>query len=381
MYDENKRVISQLLDQAAAAEGEARVAPLREAVRLADAMNDVRLAMALRYELLNAASDAGFFEEELLAFNWMLAQMDRDRASFGDAERQLLWCYKWILEHLPEFPHVTGAQLATTFSDMERRYRAAGHGFKAVHKLRAFAAVRRGDLALAEQQEKLWQSALRYGLADCAACEVGNHVEYLVYAGRDADAIAGAQTLFAGRMKCKEVPNTTFSRLLVPLLRAGYVEQAAACQRTSFTQMRDSRKFISYVADHLTFWALTGEWTKAVKLLEARLPWAVETRNLFSRFRFLLASRLLLARLHAEGRQTLRLRLPGAGSTHRPDEEYSTRELADWFLSAARDIAAQFDRRNGNDHFTPRLIPENEQRIAAPTIPLPPGFHAGLDAA
>ena len=382
MYDASgEDRIDALREKAFETDGEGRVALLREAVRLADLSNDLRRGMELRDDLLHAASDAGFFEDELLAFNWMLAQMDRDRATWGGVEDHLLWCYKWILEHLPEFPQVSNDQLAKTFQDMERRFRRAGHGLKSVHKLRAWAAVRMGDLAEAARFEGLWQSTQRDRLADCAACEVGTHVEYLVFAGRDEDAVAAAAPLFGGRMKCKEVPNTAFSRLLVPLLRSGRQQQAAACQQQSFAQMRDSRKFISYIADHLSFFALAGEETKAVKLLEARLPWAEQTRNGFSRFRFDLAARLLLARLHASGRQTLRLRLPSSHPAYRPDDQYATGDLAGLFLGAAREVASEFDRRNGNDHFTARLIPQNEQLIALPTVPLPEKFRSGLEAA
>src|SRR4051812_30570003 len=220
MYDASSDDrIDTLREKAFEVSGEERVGLLREAVRLADMSNDLQRGMELRDDLLNAASDAGFFEEELLAFNWMLAQMDRDRAKWGGLENHLLWCYKWILEHLPEFPQVSSDQLAKTFQDMERRFRNAGHGPKAVHKLKALAAVRLGDLAGAAHFEQLWTSARPDHLADCAACEVGTHVEYLVSVGREVDAIAGAGKLFGGKMRCKEVPNTTFSRLLVPMLR------------------------------------------------------------------------------------------------------------------------------------------------------------------
>jgi hypothetical protein len=311
----------------------------------------------------------------------MLAQADRDRATWAGVEEHLLWCYKWVLEHLPEFPQVGKGQLEAAFDDMGRRVRNAGYGPRAVHKLKAWAAVRMGDLALAAQSERLWQEAERDGLADCAACEVGTRVEYLVFAGREQEAITQAASLFSGKLRCKEVPNTAFSRLLVALLRSGRVEQAAACQRQSFAQMRESRKFLGYLADHLSFWALAGEETKAVKLLEARLPWAEQTRNGFGRFRFYLAARLLLARLHASGRTTLRLRLPAGHPSHRPDDQYLTAELADAFLAAARDLASQFDRRNGNDHFTNRLIPQNEQLIALPAVSPSNGFHTDLEAA
>src|SRR5678816_2500023 len=202
MYDASgEDRIDALREEAFETDGEGRVALLREAVRLADLSNDLRRGMELRDDLLHAASDAGFFEDELLAFNWMLAQMDRDRATWGGVQDHLLWCYKWILEHLPEFPQVSNDQLAKTFQDMERRFHRAGHGLKSVHKLRAWAAVRMGSVAEAARFERLWRSTQSDRLADCAACEVGTQVEYLVFAGRDEDAIAAAAPLFGGRMR------------------------------------------------------------------------------------------------------------------------------------------------------------------------------------
>src|SRR4051812_29886275 len=138
MYDASSDDrIDTLREKAFEVSGEERVAVLREAVRLADMSNDLQRGMELRDDLLNAASDAGFFEEELLAFNWMLAQMDRDPARWGGLEDHLLWCYKWILEHLPEFPQVSSDQLAKTFQDMDRRGRNAGHRPQAGHKPKA----------------------------------------------------------------------------------------------------------------------------------------------------------------------------------------------------------------------------------------------------
>ena len=176
---------------------------------------------------------------------------------------------------------------------------------------------------------------------DCAACEVGNHVEYFVDAGRDADALAEAKPLFGRKMKCREVPNNTFSRLLLPLLSAGHVKEAAACQREVVKFICDSRQFIAYQADHLIFYSLTGQATKAVKLLEARLPWAMETRNGRARFRFLLGSRLVLARLHAEGRASVPAR--------------------------PRNPARLPRRRRIPDGRTGRLVPRHRPRPGAPS--------------
>ena len=146
--------------------------------------------------------------------------MDRDRATWGGVEDHLLWCYKWILEHLPEFPQVSNDQLAKTFQDMEAPVPAGGTRPQVRAQAQGVGGRADGRPAEAARFEGLWQSTQRDRLADCAACEVGTHVEYLVFAGRDEDAIAAAAPLFGGRTRCKEVPNTAFSRLLVPLLAA-----------------------------------------------------------------------------------------------------------------------------------------------------------------
>ena len=46
-----------------------------------------------------------------------------------------------------------------------------------------------------------------------------------------------------------------------------------------------------------------------------------------------------------------------------------------------REVAARFDRRNGNDHFTTRFVTQNEQLIALPSVPLPEKFRADREAA
>jgi hypothetical protein len=368
-------------EKANGAEGESKVAFLREAVRVADTANDVPRGMGLRDMLIEAASDAGFYEDELLAFNWMLVQFDRDPQTWEDIEHGLLWKYKWILEHLHRYPQVSRERIDATFADMERRYTRAGQGLRAMYKLRCISSLEMGEPARAAEFEKLWRSARADGSQDCKACEVGNHVEYFIDSGQDEKAFEAARPLAQRGMRCAEVPNTTFSRMLVPLLRAGKLKEAVKCQEASFEQMRESRKFVSHLADHLTFWALTGEMTKAVRLMEARLPWAQQTRELYAKFRFYSACRVLMARLHHAGRASVNLRLTAGAQPHRQDDTYDTAALAEWFGREARRIAEQFDRRNGNDYYTRELTARTERLIEIPEVALPPGTGSGREAA
>jgi hypothetical protein len=362
--------IDELLAKAYAAEGEERLSVLEEAARLADQRNNVEAGMEIRDQIVDAATWAGFYEKSLIAFNWMLAQWDRNPdIAEGYLEHRLLWLYKWILDDLHRFPQITRQQVEQTFADMERRYTKAGQGLRAVYQLRCMAAQEMGDADRAAEFERKWDEAERDSMGDCPACELNSRVKYLLDGGDTAAALKKAGPLLKGRMRCTEVPGITHSRLLVPLLRAGKLEQAVASQKSSYRQMRESRKFILYLGQHLAYFALVGEMTKAVKLLEARLGWAMENRILHDRLGFLMAARVLLARLAAGGKKKIKLNLPPSFPGRTEDGQYATAELADRFLAISKEIAEAFNQRNGNDRYS-KLVRQNEELIALPTIAL-----------
>lgn len=138
--------INQVLAAAGVLEhGPARIALVEEAVRLADARNDLKEGFRTRCALTAASVFAGQADVTLVAFSWRLAQCDRDPATFK--ERELLWEYKWVVENLPNFPEVTRPQIEAMLADMVRRYERAGSTLHAVHKKRRGVLLAMGDLA------------------------------------------------------------------------------------------------------------------------------------------------------------------------------------------------------------------------------------------
>lgn len=363
MSDDWEGQIDGLVDRAEQAEGREKVALLDEAVRLADLRQDVERATYLREALFEAANDDGQFERALAEFNTMIAAADKHADTFGgEIMPRLLWLYKWVADDVADYPSVSREQVETFFREMERRYEREGLSMRAVYGLRASAAVEMGDAARATEYLAKWQAAEEDGSEDCPACELNNTVRFALKLGDPATAIARAAPLLAGEMRCAEVPGITHASLLVPMLTLGRADAAARGHRASFRQMRESRKFLGYLAEHLKYLALVNDFTRAVKLLESRLAWALETRNGENRFHFFCAARLLLARLAAQGRATAKLLLPPAFPHARDDGAYATAALADQFLAMAQDVADQFDRRNGTDRYA-RLLAENEALI------------------
>ena len=362
--DDYEAQLYDLVERADRADGAEKVALLDEAVRLADMRQDAERATYLRQDLFEAAFDVGQYERALAEFNTMIATADRNADTFGaDVMDSLLWRYKWVAEHIHKYPSVSREQVETMFREMERRYTEAGLSMRAVYALRSATALDMGDRKRADEYFAKWLDAEEDGSEDCPACELNAYVEYLLRSGAPDEAIKKAKPLLAGKMRCAEVPGITHSILLIPLLRRGDVEQAAKGHKASYKQMRETRKFVGYAGNHLQYLALTNQMTAAVKLLESRLAWALETRNGQDKFTFLLGARLLLARLAAQGRKTIKLLLPPSFPHAREDGEYDTADLAEKFLAMAGEVAKQFDRRNGTDRYF-QLLQENEELIA-----------------
>jgi hypothetical protein len=387
---ESDEKIDELVDQAYSALGGEKVALLDEAVRLADLAQRRDEAVRCRLMLFEALTDAGQYERSLVEMNTMLAACDRDAAIAATHSHAMLWRYKWLMEDLFKFPQVERHQIEASFADMRRRYAAAGKSMRAVHMIRTITAAHMGDLELAASEHAKWQEADEDGSQDCRACQLNSRVEYLLLRGEVDAAVKLAHPLLAGRMRCSTVPGITQSMFLVPLLEIGQTDRAAECHARSYRQMRSGPRFLDHLGQHLQYLALVAAHekptkpTKAVKLLETRLAWALETRNGHAAFEFFLGARLLLARLAARGggggggRETIKLLLPPTFAHHREDGRYATTELADHFAARARDLAEQFNRRNGNLHYG-RLFEHNEALIgftpspaSSPPAPPPP---------
>src|SRR5262245_26585811 len=101
--------------------GPAKIALLEEAVRLADAVEEVDAGFGLRMELTQAATFGGRHDVSIVAYAWCLAQADRNPDRYLD--HQLLWQYKWVVDHAYEFPDISLGKIYELLEDLRRRFR------------------------------------------------------------------------------------------------------------------------------------------------------------------------------------------------------------------------------------------------------------------
>jgi hypothetical protein len=333
-------------------DGDSKIMLLEEAVRLADICGDFSLQYDARDQLITAATFGGAPEKALVAYSWCLAQYDaRGEREDIDVWR-LLWMYKWILTNITSFPQISKAQIEEMLEDMAARYTRAGYSLRPNYMLRN-RIYKFWDEALAASYFRKAQETYRDSASDCAACELDDAVSFALRQSEDAEALSLAAPIIQGRLRCGSVPKITFANLLLPLVRLGRTEEAVSLHLQGYRLIaRGAKGYISSVADHLTFLAVTENFDRAVRIFEKHLADAASLADLASKFDYYEAAWFLLDTLQERGRETLKLRLPRTLEVYEESGAYQTAHLAAWFLRQSQTLAARFDARNESDCYT-----------------------------
>ena len=158
-----------------------------------------------------------------------------------------------------------------------------------------------------------------------------------------------AERIFDGSLHCAEIPHMTHARVLLPLLKNEQPETAMQHHRAGYSMAKDNPEFANFIAMHIAFLALTGNDSRALRLLQRHANDFVETADPFREFESLRYAMLAVDVISAR-KQHARSPAESIGCL-RGRRRLSVSDLAAE-LRTARDFAGRFDSRNGNDHYT-----------------------------
>ncbi|GIF75764.1 YbjN domain-containing protein [Asanoa siamensis] len=349
--------------------GPAKVAELDAVVAAADRAGDVRLGFEARLDLIDACLDAAEPARVLGLFAWCRAAADREPLLFSDTELALLRYYHlWAVGTFRASPGVGRAEAEALLDDLERRFREDQRPLFAVHRLRAEVADHVGDLAAAREWlarcdaelpppgDAAWFSDGQPGDAGfCPSCYPADRAFLHAAWGDWAAAVAVAEPVLRSAGACPEQPERALAALMIPYLRLGRLDEAAAAHLRAYRRHRLDRASFPLLADHLRFCALAGLAGRGVDLLATHLGDLDDPYDELSAMRFAAAGTLVCRRATAEGLGDRRVHRPAHGD--RPAADLTVRELGSVLAAVAATLAARFDARNGTDHQS-RLVGE-----------------------
>ncbi|GAA3184439.1 hypothetical protein GCM10010531_43300 [Blastococcus jejuensis] len=326
--------------------GFARTAVAEEAVRAADAANDLDAGYEARMALAEAAQHGGEPHKALVAVTWCLGQIDAHPGRFDT--HGPYWALKWLPHTLLDLPEVPLDEVERVLGEMRRRYEAAGTGQDAVAKLAWTIPLRVGRIAEAVEAHRRWRLIPRTEYGDCRACDVHSEVLLALAVDDSARALDLARPVLAGRLDCAEEPARILGTLLAPVSELGRPDEAERFHTWGLRLARGNPSLVMTQAEHVMHLLRTGRLDEALALLAEIVD--VVDRGLFD-----VDSRLWVAA--AGGSVTAALAERGIDRVTRPigDRPRETGTLARTFASEARATATAFDQRNGTDALTRKV--------------------------
>lgn len=322
-------------------DGEAKIALLEEAVRLADTYQQTELGFSARMELTKATVYAGRADKAFTTFGWCLAHYDKQPEAYNSLA--VMWQYKWIVDKLDRFPTISLEQMEAMLEDLKQRYTALGYNERFYHQTKFVFAWRRGDWETAEWEYERWLAVPRDSISDCVACELDLQLDYLLSRDQFAEAYERVRPIVTGQLSCSQsVPHITFANFLLPLLQEGRLEEAAMFHERGYRLIHDQPGYISSKAKHLKYLTIVDH-ARAISCLEKGLPEALASADPHSKFEYFLAASVLFAYLDDREKQVL----------HIP--EYVTEA---WLQEQTEMLARQFDERNGTTRYSDRIREE-----------------------
>ncbi|WP_125098352.1 hypothetical protein [Leucobacter chromiireducens] len=337
--------------------GTARTAAAEALTRRVEAEGPKAYLAEALLDLVEAYSFADDGAKSFVVFARALRLWDESPELFDAADEQnLFWEFKWVASDLPEYPQITAAQAEAFLADMERRFTLAGHGLSSV-RMSWFRWAWHAGRADAEAQRIAWISGLRDEFEDCAACTIGQQVDFFVDTDRMAEAVTLGRTQ---RDSCNLEPARTRYALALALLLEGDPVAAERVHKQALAaDDGDTTDFPAARGQGFEMLARGGRIEQALRILRSDYPDALRRgASPALHLRFIVG---VLAGLSANLDR-------GELATGFAEPEWRTvAELHAWVLAAAERLAGPLDARNGTDMYARRIARAlAARRVAAP---------------
>ena len=345
--------------------GRARSVRAEALLAAADKLGDPELQICALHTVIEAYERGGESFRSPVLFSRLLRLWDRHGKTLRDASRleyETHWVFKWMTADLLSVPEVPLATVRGFVDEMERRYRLAGYGMRAVHAQRFRIAQHLGAVAEAETHFGRWLAAERDQMSDCRACEHLAQGTWRAEGGDDLAALRLWRPTIDNEMACLDEPSSTLAASLKPLLRLGRYDEARANHLRGYRLLQGHVELRSAFGRHIEFCVLSGNDERALEIL-------TENRSLFDPpyepsdyLEFLSCAALLLRALIAAGQN-----VAVAGPEGR---DWPIAELLCRVRSEIDDLTHRFDTRNGNNAVSSRIAATIDQTPLVAELPL-----------
>ncbi|MEU7653810.1 YbjN domain-containing protein [Micromonospora taraxaci] len=357
-------------------DGPPRQVALERLAERADAAGDVRSGVDARFALIEAYLLDGERWRLVEPVRRCRAAADHRPGLLTDVETGLLLRYqRYAVEALLGTPRVGLDQTRSLLHDLAHRVGVDGPDTPTVAELHCRIADHLGDEPTARHWYERWSGKRPGPSGGCPGCASARRAELLTGWGEWRAALDELRDSDGDPAACTDQPERDLVAVLLPALRGGEPERAAAAHVRAYRRHRRERAAFPHLAAHLRFCALGGHLERGLTILTEQLPRLDRPTDDLAAMEFAAAGALVcaLAEEAGLGRRTM----PRPAYGERPATEPDVSTLGALLVGVASDLAGSFDARNGTGHHSGRMAAWLAERPLAALVPLPPDDEPG----
>ncbi|WP_412768999.1 YbjN domain-containing protein [Micromonospora zamorensis] len=351
-------------------DGPARQVALERLAERADAAGDVRSGVDARFALIEAYLLDGERWRLVEPVRRCRAAADHRPELLTDNETGLLLRYqRYAVEALLGTPRVGLDQTRALLHDLAHRVGTDGPDAPTVAELHCRIADHLGDEPTARHWYERWSGKRPGPAGGCPGCASARRAELLAGWGEWRAALGELEKRDGEPEPCTDQPERDLVAGLLPALRAGEPERAAAAHVRAYRRHRREPAAFPYLAAHLRFCALGGHLERGLTILTEQLPRLDRPSDDLAAMEFAAAGALVCALAEEAGLGGRPLPRPAYGGRPATDPDVST--LGALLLGVASELAGSFDARNGTGHHSGRMAAWLAERPLAAPVALP----------
>ncbi len=317
---------------------------LKQAAAIADDNDDIEWGYDVRIQLIRECYYLASGTDLVKEFSWILNAYEEHPDWFDESD--FLWQYKWILGEMYNNPDVSMEQINHIMEDFKGRLQRNGYGLRPYYDRLFDETVVLGEFDKAKKYLDLANDAPDDRMGSCPACRLDSELDYYLLQGQFEEAYNRAQPLLSKQLSCTHVPARTFCALTYYADKAGKKEMAAELFDRADAEMEkliNDENLVSPAAMLINY-LLPRDEEKGWRYFEKSIPWFMEDDG-YARYDY---SCLIYEGLMAiDKNKTVKLNLPTDFPLYHNDHNYTTDELAEYFLSEANKWGKAIDTRNG----------------------------------
>lgn len=234
------------------------------------------------------------------------------------------WLCKWIVSRLPLDLHVSREDLTEANEFMRQLYEDAGLSQAAVEKCLMHQSIEMGDAQAAHTHFQAWQTLEHDSGGDCPACEQNSLIEYYRFSGQYAQAVALAEPILSGELTCGEIPHLSYEPVIDSLIKLGRRSEAVELLAQAEEHISDEGEAFYYLLSPLAVLHIQlGHMQAATDFLDEHHENMVNAGQ--NNDLYYLHYLTVVAAFNPEAK------------------------------AVAQALAAEFDQRNGNNHWQTKL--------------------------